>query len=187
MNNLSQLIKTKKTVFSFQDLKEILQIFSNDGVKSFLKRAKENQVLFNPYKGFRVLPHYDARELACKMKPQAYISCETILFKEGVFFQFYGNTISCINNRSEQHTLDENHFMYYKIKPEILHNPVGIRCYETYRVATPERALCDYIYLNPRGVIDAPESINTIRLQQILPFYPKKTALYIEKLLNVAY
>jgi hypothetical protein len=187
MNNLTQLIKSKKTVFNFQELKGILQIPSNDGVKSFLKRAKENQTLSNPFKGFRVLPHYDSWELACKMNPQAYISCETVLFKEGVFFQFYGNTISCMSHRSAQHTIDDKHFIYYKMKPELLHNPIGIREYENYRVATPERALCDYIYLNPRGVIDAPESINTIRLNQILPFYPKKTALYINNLLNVEY
>ncbi len=187
MNNLTQLIKTKKTVFSFQELKEILQIPSDDGVKSFLKRAKENKTLSNPYKGFWVLPNYNPWELSCKIKPRAYISCETVLFKEGVFFQFYGNTISCINNRSEQYTLDEKYFIYYKMKPEILNNPIGIREYENYRIATPERALCDYIYLNPRASIDAPESINKIRLHQILPFYPKKTALYIEKLLNVEY
>jgi hypothetical protein len=52
-------------------------------------------------------------------------------------------------------------------------------------MATPERALCDYIYLHPNGTIDAPESINKIRLNQILPIYPKKTVLYIQKLLDV--
>lgn len=187
MNNITQLIKTQKTVFSFQELKEILQIPSEAGLKSFLWRARENKALSNPYKGFRVLPHYNTRELSYKIKPQSYISCETVLFKEGVFFQFYGNTISCVNDRSYQHAIDNHLFVYYKIKDEILHNPIGIRDYKTYRIATPERALCDYIYLNPRGVIDAPESINKIRLNQILPFYPKKTVLHIRKLLDVEY
>ncbi|MDR0650607.1 MAG: hypothetical protein LBG59_04310 [Candidatus Peribacteria bacterium] len=187
MDNLVQLISTHSTVFSFQELKQILKIPSDAGLKSFLQRAKEKKALSNPFKGFRALPNYDPRELACKIRPQAYISCETVLFKEGVFFQFYGNTVSCISTRSEQYILDEKYLIYYKIKPEILHNSVGIRTYERYRVATPERALCDYMYLNPRGVIDAPESINPIRLQQILPFYPKKTVLHIQKLLNAKY
>ncbi|MDR3169259.1 MAG: hypothetical protein LBU27_05930 [Candidatus Peribacteria bacterium] len=187
MNNLTQLIITQKTVFSFQELKEILQISSDDGVKSFLKRAKKNQTLSNPHKGFRALPNYDYRELACKIRTEAYISCETVLFKEGVFFQFYGNTVSCMASRSAHQKINEKNLIFYKLKPELLANPKGIKIYDTYRVATPERALCDYIYLNPRGVIDAPESINKIRLEQILPLYPQKTALYIEKLLNVEY
>jgi hypothetical protein len=187
MNNIAQLLKTQKTVFSFQELKEILNIPTDRGLKSFLWRTKENKVLSNPYKGFRALPNYDTWELSYKMKTQSYISCETVLFKEGAFFQFYGNTISCINNRPYQYSIDGQLFIYHKIKDKILNNPIGIRDYKTYRIATLERALCDYIYLNPHGVIDAPESINKIRLNQILPFYPKKTALYIKKLLDVEY
>jgi hypothetical protein len=187
MNNLTQLITTPKTIFTFQEVKEILQIPTDEGVKSFLKRAKKNQALSNPYRGFRALPNYDTFELAYKMRPDGYISCETVLFREGVFFQFYGNTVSCMASRSNHYKIDEKNIIYYKLNPELLHNDNGIRTYETYRIATPERALCDYIYLNPRASIDAPESINRIRLSQILPLYPKKTALYIEKLLNVEY
>jgi hypothetical protein len=187
MDNITKLITTKQTVFSFQELKKLLNIPTNAGVKSFLQRAKHNQTLNNPFKGFRALPHYNTRELACKIKPQAYISCETVLFKEGVFFQFYGNTVSCISNDTRKYQIDGKPVLYYKIKNSLLNNPIGIRNYEHYRVATPERALCDYIYLNPRGSIDAPESINQIRLQDMLPFYPKTTILAIEKLLHVGY
>jgi len=185
MDNLLQLIKTQKTVFSFQELKTILQIPSEAGLKSFLQRAKHNKALTNPYRGFRALPNYNTWELACKIKPQAYISGETVLFQEGVFFQFYNNTVSCISNNTRSYIIDEKPFIYYKIKDSILHNDIGIRIHGTHRVATPERALCDYIYLNPRAGIDAPESINQTRLEDILPFYPKTTILAIQKLLNV--
>ena len=187
MKNLTQLIQTQQTVFTFQEVKKFLEIPTDAGVKSFLQRAKENNSLSNPHKGFWALPHYNPRELACKVNPEAYISCETILFKEGVFFQFYGNTVSCISSRSERFSVDGKYIIYYKMKPSLLQNNVGIRTYNTYRVATPERALCDYIYLNHRGGIDAPESINKIRLESILPFYPKATILAINKLLDVEY
>ncbi len=185
MENLTTLLKTKKTVFSFQEVKQILEIPTEAGTKSFLQRAKANRSLANPYKGFRTLPNYEPFELACKIKSKAYVSCETVLFKEGVFFQFYGNTISCISDDSRKYKVDGKELIYYKIKSDILENPIGIRESGNYRIATPERALCDYIYLNPRGVIDAPENINKVRLKQILPIYPKQTSLYIEKLLNV--
>ncbi|MEI7562726.1 MAG: hypothetical protein WCJ39_03250 [bacterium] len=187
MENLSTLLKTRKTVFSFQEVKYFLKIPTDAGTKSFLQRAKANGSLGNPYKGYWTLPNYDPMELACKIKKNAYISCETVLFKEGVFFQFYGNTFSCASDDSRSYTIDGRNFPYYKIKTSILHNPIGIRQYDNYRIATPERALCDFVYLYPRASIDAPESINKVRLKQILPIYPRQTALYIQKLLDVEY
>jgi hypothetical protein len=184
MDNLTTLLKTRRTVFSFQEVKDILQIPTDAGVKSFLQRAKANDALLNPIKGIWALSVYDPKELACKLKKGSYISCETVLFKEGVFFQFYGNTISCVANDSRNYTIDGQYFPYYKIKSSILYNPIGIREYDNYRIATPERALCDYVYLHPNASIDAPESINQIRLKQILPIYPRQTALYISKLLD---
>jgi len=158
---------------------------SKDAMNKFLQRAKKEKTLLNFYRGFRALPNYDPLELACKIKPSSYISCETVLFKEGVFFQFYGNTFTCISNDSRKYQLDAKDFIYHKIKTEIFNNPIGIKEYENYRIATPERALCDYIYLNPNGKIDAPESINLTRIKQILPIYPKQTTLHIKKLLHV--
>ncbi len=185
MNIITTLIETGKTIFTNQELKEIVKIPTAKGFESFLYRAKKSKTLYNPIKGYRALPNYEPMELACKIKKNTYISCETVLFKEGVFFQFYGNTFSCVTSDSRYYKIDGRLFPYYKIKSSILNNPIGIRDYDNYRIATPERALCDYIYLHPNGSIDAPESINQIRLKQILPIYPKKTALYIQKLLNV--
>ncbi len=184
MNNLSLLIQTQKTVFTFSDIKKITQIPTDAGVKSFLQRAKANQILHNPYKGVRTLANYDHYEFAHVLRPQSYISCETVLFQKGIFFQYYGNTISSVSDDSRKYTIDTKKIIYYKIKDTILHNPIGIKQRKHYRIATPERALCDYIYLNPRGTIDAPENINIIRLKQLLPFYPHKTGQYIYTLLG---
>lgn len=184
MNNIGAIIKSKKTVFTFQEIKKILGIPTDAGVKSFLQRAKANRLLYGHYKGIRTLHNYDPFEFAQIFRPQSYISLETVLFKEGVFFQYYGNTISCASTDSRNYVIDGKTYAFYKIKSDILNNPIGIRNYEHYRIATPERALCDYVYLHPRATIDAPESINKIRLNQILPIYPQKTALYIKKLLD---
>ena len=184
MNNLAILIKTGKIVFSLEELQKLFGIPTKKGLESFLYRAKKNAILKNPYRGFRALPNYDPMELACKIKRQSNISLETVLFKEGIFFQYYGNTISCASTDTRNYTIDDKFFTFYKIKSDILNNPVGIRDYDHYRIATPERALCDYIYLHPRASIDNPPGINKDRLKFILPIYPKKTALYIKKLLD---
>ncbi|HMS91413.1 MAG TPA: hypothetical protein PKC87_04290 [Candidatus Absconditabacterales bacterium] len=184
MDTISLLLQTNQTVFTTEELRKLVPVETQRGFESFLYRAKKDGRLLNPRQGIWTLAKYEPMELACKIKKTAYISCETVLFREGVFFQFYGNTFSCVADDSRKYTIDDKEVIYYKIKSEILNNPIGIKEYDNYRIATPERALCDYMYINPRGVIDAPESINKIRLKQILPIYPKQTALYIEKLLH---
>lgn len=184
MNWLAQLLRTRKTVFSFLELKEYLQIPTIAGLKSFLQRAKSSKLLLNPFKGVRTLPNYHAFELSSAINPESYISCETVLFREGIFFQFYGNTISAVSFKSRQYHIQDQHFLYYRIKPEIAQNQLGIRSYEGYRMATPERALCDYIYLHPKASIDAPELINQRRIEKLYPLYPKQTVLRIKQLLN---
>lgn len=177
-------MSTKKTVFSFVELGEYLQIPTSAGLKSFLQRAKKSQALLNPIKGIWTLPVYDPFEFASKLNPDAYISCETVLFREGIFFQFYGNTVSAVTFKSRSYDIGDQHFAYYRIQPKIAQNPMGIRDYDTYRIATPERALCDYIYLNPKASIDAPELINQRRIEKLYPLYPKQTVLRIKQLLN---
>ena len=69
MNNISALLKTKKTVYTFDQLKEIFQIPTIAGLKSFLQRAKKDGRLLNPRKGVRTLPVFDPDECACVMYP----------------------------------------------------------------------------------------------------------------------
>jgi hypothetical protein len=92
-----------------------------------------------------------------------------------------------MSERWGSYSIDQQNYVFYHLKPELLNNPIGIKEYDNYRIATPERALCDYIYLHPKSWIDAPESINRIRLKTILPYYPKATVLAINKLLDVEY
>jgi len=185
MQKIKQLLELKQTVFSIRELYDIFPDTNTRNVDNFLYRTKKSGLLLNLRKGIWALPNYNALELACKIKIPSYISCETVLFKEGVIFQFYGNTFSCISGDSRRYNIDGKEYIYYKIQTKISSKIIGIRKYENYNIATPERALCDYIYLNPKGVIDAPESINKDRLKQILPLYPKSTNLVIQKLVNV--
>lgn len=187
MNKLSKLLESKKTVFDYNDLKAFFPNITDHNLRMYLYNAKKNNILQNPLKGYRALPNYDPKELVCLIKKTGYISAQTVLFREGIMFQFMGNTWECMADRHIEYSIDGQNIKFYKLKPELLNNPIGVREYENYRIATPERALCDYIYLYPKAGIDAPENINRIRLKQILPYYPKATALAINKLLDVEY
>ena len=173
MKKIAKLISTKKTVFTIPELTTYLQIPTQAGLKSFLQRAKHSKILLNPIKGIRTLPVYDPFEFSSKLNSDSYISCETVLFREGIFFQFYGNTVSAVTFKSRNYHIGDQHFIYYRIQPKIAQNPMGIREYDTYRMATPERALCDYIYLHPKASIDAPELINQRRIESSTLSIPK--------------
>jgi len=185
MNIITKLINLKKTVFRYEELLLLFPEHKKKALDQFLFRAKKSWNLLNPIKWIRTLTIYNPQELSNKIKLWSYISCETVLFQNWAFFQFYWNTYSAVSSNSSKYEINWNKFVYYKIKNSISQNKIWIREYENYNIATTERALCDYIYLNPKWKIDAPEVINHIRLKQILPLYPKKTILYINKLFDV--
>lgn len=130
--------------------------------------------MLNPIKGIWAFPVYDPFEFSCKFNPGAYIPGETVLFRKGAFFQFYGNTVSVVTFTSRNYDIDDQHFIYYHIQPKIVQNTRGITEYDDYRMATLERALCDYIYLHPKASIDAPALIDQRRIEKLYSFYPKK-------------
>lgn len=189
MDNLTTLLKTKKTVFTFQEVKNFLKIPTDAGVKSFLQRAKANKSLLSPIKGIRTLSVYQKYELACKLKKDSYVSLETVLYDVGAIFQAYFSTVTCIASQTITYHFDNKQYKYSKIKNDLLKNTLGIKEYEHYRMAMPERALCDYVYLYPNAMLDNPEIFHKrdalVRLKKFLPLYPKQTRTHILRILKL--
>jgi len=187
MSNITNLLKSEKTVFTFQEIKDILCIPTDAGVKSFLQRAKKSRNLLNPRKGIRTLPVYNMHELAGKLFPGGYISLEPVLFAAGVSFQFYGNTVQCVRHKNADIFFNEQNYTAKVIKKSIRENPLCIQEYNGYRKAMPERALCDLVYLRPTAQFDNPQYFqnpqSTSRLQRLLPLYPLTTQKHVRKLI----
>lgn len=189
MNKITPLIQTKKTVFHYEELHKVFGILSKKALDQFLFRAKKDGDLLNPSRGIWTLPVYDVRELACALKKNSYISLETVLYDVGAIFQAYFNTTTCVASQGGSFTIQNKQFTYAKLKKELLDNKLGIKEYDNYRMAMPERALCDYIYLYPDARLDNPQAFSKpdqfTRLKKFLPLYPKKTQIYICKLLGL--
>jgi hypothetical protein len=121
------------------------------------------------------------------LKKDSYISLETVLYDVGAIFQAYFHTTTCIASRQGSYTIQDHTYRYSKIKEEIFHNSLCIKEYDHYRMAMPERALLDYIYLYPRAKVDNPEAFHTLnakaRFKKLFPLYPKTTQDIIRKLL----
>lgn len=116
--------------------------------------------------------HYNKKELACKLKKNSYISCETVLKEAGIIFQYYGATITCISDNTLSKTVDGTLYLYKKIHDRIRLDPIGIEQQTTYAIASPERAICDMLYLNSQATFDDLSSIDRKNIQRIATIYP---------------
>ena len=188
MKYLRQLIITKKTVFTTDEIRTILSELSPSALEKLLYRAKIAGDLLNPQKGVRTLPVYDMNELAGKLFPGGYISLEPVLFQAGVLFQYYGNTVQCIWHKNADIFFNGQNYTARVMKKELYENPAFIQEFPGYRKAIPERAFCDLVYLRPQAQFDNPQYFQSqwsqIRLKELLPLYPKTTQKKVLDLIN---
>jgi len=187
MNLLSTLLATKQTVFRYQQLLTLFPEHSHKSLTQLLYRAKKSGKLLNPQKHIWTLPVYDHKELAQTMFPDGYISLESVLNTEGISFQFYGNTTTIITSKSRDIFYNGHNYIARKVKPALLHNDLFVRDHGKYRQATIERAFCDMVYLRPKAHFDNPQYLQNqgsqIRLEQLLPLYPKTTQHHVQRLI----
>lgn len=188
MKYLRQLIITKKTVFTTDEIRTILSGLSPSALEKLLYRAKIAGDLLNPQKGVRTLPVYDMNELAGKLFPGGYISLEPVLFQAGVLFQYYGNTVQCIWHKNADIFFNGQNYTARVMKKELYENSAFIQEFPGYRKAMPERAFCDLVYLRPQAQFDNPQYFQSqgsqIRLEKLLPLYPKTTQKKVLDLIN---
>ncbi len=157
----------KQTVFSTHDFKTMLNITNNKQVYNLTSYAVKQGYLYKITKGFFAIDeHYSKLEFANKYRQPSYISLYTVLQQKGIIFQHY-QTIYIISRRSETLIIDNQKYVYRKIKDEILLNPQGIVIANNTNIATPERAICDLLYLYGETYFDNLRNINWSLLQQI--------------------
>lgn len=184
MKYLDKLLRLKKTVFTQPDLSLILWITNENTLRNLVVRFVKSGILLNPYKWIYTLTNYDIFEFASKIKKNSYISFETVLRKEGIIFQEYGNTIFLATDNTLEKSALWYNFKCIKIKDEILYNPLGIIKKNWYYIASPERAICDRIYASKNYYFDNLEGIDKEKLQEISQIYNKRVILTVNKLVN---
>lgn len=180
---LKKLVKSDKTVFSSEDLGKIFGIENKNYLRVVLTRLAKRRELIRIRKGIYVISiNYNKLELASKLKRPSYISLERVLFEQSVIFQDYSNTITSVSNNSYRETIDKIEYRYFKIKDEILMNPLGIRIEKNMAIAGLERAICDVIYLSKKFYFDNLNNINKDLLKSISMIYNKRVKKEVEKI-----
>ncbi len=180
------LLHSRKTVFGYSDLALLLATSDRNLIKSFIQRAVKQHLIYKVENGLYTLEHYDILELSASIRTQSYISLETVLQKSGIIFQDYSNTITLVSDNSLEKHIAGKEIRFSKIKNSILLNPIGIHYTGQYMIASPERAICDLIYLSPDSYLDHPTSVDLVKLRDISMIYPKSTQDRIQKIIKHA-
>ena len=184
MKYLKKILESNKTVFSYQDIENLLSLSNRDTIKSFFRRWIKDGIFLNITKWIYTLKKYDTYELATKLKKNSYISFETVLKKEGIIFQDYGNQIFLVSDNTTTKTINGVHYRYMKIKNDILLNPLGIINRWNYMIASKERAICDRLYLSPQYYLDSLDGVDTERLLELSHIYNSRVVHTVKKLIS---
>lgn len=181
--SLAKLIATKKTVFSVEDLSKILNINNRSYLKVFLLRMLKRKEIIRIRRGiYAYTNEYNCFELANKLKRPSYVGLERILYDNGVIFQDYSHKVTSISNNSYLEKVDGVEYQYFKIKNDILYDPIGILVENEARIASIERAICDTLYLSKNYYFDNLRNINKEKLLAISRIYNKRTQQEVRKI-----
>lgn len=161
----------KRTVFRLRDIAMLLGETNFQSINKKLNYHVKSGKLQNPRKGIYTKPGYLQEEMACSVFTPSYISLEYVLQKVGVLFQ-YDSGITVVCNLSRTVNIENQTFLFRKIKGELLINTTGIiRKENQVNIATAERAFLDLLYLNPKYYFDNINPLNKETIFKLLPLY----------------
>ena len=176
-NNILQLYKSPKTVFTFKEIALILGESNKFNLASKIGYYVKKGDLKRLRRGVYVKNNYDKFELANKIYTPSYISFETVLGIHGIIFQYYEVIFVASYLSRDIELMNKQKISYKKLKNTILLNTKGIIKRDNYFIASRERAFMDMIYLNGDYYFDNLEKIDFEKCEGLLDIYDNKKML----------
>jgi len=96
----------------------------------------------------------------------AYISCETILIREGIIFQ-KENYLTLVSGVSKKFTISNHSYLVRRLKDDYLYNDCGIDNVNGVMIANAERAIADLLYFNKNYYFDNKKKIDWKKVKKI--------------------
>lgn len=165
-----EVLKSTRTVFRARDIAILTGENKLNNLKSKISYCVSTGVLENVRRGIYVKEGYSLDELACRVYVPSYISCEAVLARSGVIFQ-YSSVITSVSYLSRIINVDGSEIKYRKLKDSILVNDRGVTRQGNINVATPARAFLDMLYLSKDFYFDNVNSIDRDRVKELLDVY----------------
>lgn len=171
---LEVLLRSPKTIFSSKDVSLLWGEESDEVIKKRLNKYVTAGKLIRVRRGIYAKDkNYDRFELATRINTPSYISFETVLTREGVNFQYYGNIfIASYINR--EITIGDQKITFVRMKDYVLTNTTGIEHTDGIAIATKERAFLDRVYVSKDYHFDNLRSLDWSKIMEILPIYNNK-------------
>jgi predicted transcriptional regulator of viral defense system len=171
---LEILLRSPKTIFSTKDVILLWGEQTESAVRVRLNYYAKTGKLIRVHRGFYAKDkNYDRFELATRIYTPSYISFETVLTREGVNFQYYGN-IFVASYVNREINVGEQKITFVRTKDYVLSNTVGVEHKEGYAIATRERAFLDRVYVSKDYHFDNLANLNWDKVFEILPIYHNK-------------
>ena len=171
---LEVILRSPQTVFSLKDVSLLWGEESGDVIKKRLNKYVKTGKLVNVRRGLYTKDkNYDYFELATRINTPSYISFETVLTREGVNFQYYGN-IFVASYINREIIVGEQIITFVRMKDYVLSNTTGIEHKDGYAIATRERAFLDRVYVSKDYHFDNLDNLNRDKVFEILPIYHNK-------------
>lgn len=154
----SALFQSGQKLFHTQDLGVLWGINNKNTLYITVNRFIKRKILYKVIKGlYSIVPvdEIDRYQLgAWLLHKYSYLSCESVLFDEGVIFQV-PSSITYVSSISKKIKLVGTYYSYRKMKKEKLFDSSGIIKKDGYYMATTERAISDMRYFNPKYYFDS--------------------------------
>jgi len=144
--------------------------------KKFITLRKWIYVLAGAINSLWIIENF---QIANRMYSPSYISFETVLFAEGVIFQYHGNvTVASPYTKDIYIEPLLLSIEYFSMPKALLINPFGLIQKDWYVLATKERALCDVLLRSGNYYFDRLSDIDWDLVLQIAKYYKEyhKTA-----------
>lgn len=171
---LEVLLRSPKTVFSTKDVAllwgEERETTISGRLNKYVKAGKLVRVRRGIYAKDET---YDRFELATRIYTPSYISFETVLTRNGINFQYYGN-IFVASYVTREIEVGGQSITFVRMKDYVLSNTVGIEHKDGYAIATAERAFLDRIYISKDYHFDNLSPLDWDKVFAILPIYHNK-------------
>jgi hypothetical protein len=167
---MNELIKSDRNIYHSNDLAILWDISNKNTLYTIIKRYVQRGTLFPIYKGlYATVPisELDPLELGrAVIHRYTYLTTESVLAQAGIISQAtYAYTFA--SSLSKKVTVGSFFFVFRQLKDEYLFNPTGIIKKDGNLAATPERAVADMLYFNPKYHFDFSESINFEKVKSI--------------------
>jgi hypothetical protein len=170
MYRLIELVRSDRNIYHSNDLAILWEISNKNTLYTTIKRYVQKGVLIPIYNGlYSTVPisELDPLELGrAVIHRYTYLTTETVLAQAGIISQAtYAYTF--VSSLSRKAMVGPYEFLFRKLKDEYLYNPTGITNQNGNFIATPERAVADILYFNPKYHLDFSASIDFETVKQM--------------------